>query len=330
MMPHHPPHSSRRTAWLCLSAAICLVLAAAARSPAQPAAAADKPDATAAFRDYLATWKIDRAARTGLEEPGEWSTAKQDVALRVLARLARVPANLAARWQADAVSLGSLAAGQRVQDQLVRIEGRAKLVTERPLPPEQAELAGRQQLDVVRIVTDAGMAVDVLADRVPRAWPRGEAIDEPAAAVGLPLSEAAGPGPTDPAAAIVIAAAGVSWFPPTPLGKLGMDYGLFDSVADGQKLVAGDTEAFYALLAAAGRATQADLAAAAGPAGDLVPLIDPAQRRFEKHRGDPFTVQGVARRDADRDRRPAAEAAARHRPLLGVVRLRAHAPDQDQ
>jgi len=296
MKTHRAPPSSPHPAWLFVSAAVCLVLTVAAPSPAQPAAVADKPDAAAAFRDYLATWKIDRGARAGLEEPGEWSAAKQDVALRVLARLARVPANLAARWQSDAVPLGSLAAGQRVQDQLVRIEGRAKLVTELPLPPEQAELAGRQRLDVVRIVADDGLAVDILADRVPRAWPRGQSIDEPAAAVGLSLAEAGGPGSADPAAAVVIAAAGVSWFPPTPLGKLGMDYGLFDSVADGQKLVAGDTEAFYGLLAAARRATQADLAAAAGPAGDLVPLIDPAQRWFEKHRGEPFTVQGVARR----------------------------------
>jgi sarcosine oxidase gamma subunit len=42
-----------------------------------------------------------------------------------------------------------------------------------------------------------------------------------------------------------------------------MDYGLFDSVRDGQKLGAGDTEAFYALLAAMGRTTAAAMAAAA-------------------------------------------------------------------
>jgi len=84
--------------------------------------------------------------------------------------------------------------------------------------------------------------------------------------------------------------------PPTPLGTLGMDYSLFDSVVDGQKLVAGDTEAFYATLAAAGRATQAGIESAAGQPGDIVPLINPGSDWFASHRGAPVTIQGVARR----------------------------------
>ena len=75
-----------------------------------------------------------------------------------------------------------------------------------------------------------------------------------------------------------------------------MDYGLFDSVVDGQKLVAGDTEAFYAVIAAMGRATTAGIASAAGPPGDIVPLINPESGWFAQHRGDPVTVAGVARR----------------------------------
>ena len=282
------------TPWRCPPAALCLALLMTASSLAQPAP--EGPAAAQTFGDYLTTWKIDRTSRAVLEEPSDWNAAKQDVALRVLARLARVPANLASQWQADAAAAGSLAPAQRVQDQWVRVDGRAIMVAEVPLSAEQAELAGRPQLDLVRIVADGGLIVDVLADRVPRAWPRGKAIDEPAAAVGLPLSEGAGPDAVGPRAALLIAAAHVAWFPPTPLGSLGMDYGLFDSVVDGQKLVAGDTEAFYAMLAAVSRATQAGLDSAAGPPGDIVPLIDPSQGWFEKHRGDPFTLQGVARR----------------------------------
>lgn len=244
--------------------------------------------------DYLATWKIDRQSRAVLEAPGAWSDAKQEAALRVLARLARAPAALAEQWAGNAASVDELAPDARVQDRLVRIAGRAVLVTAVPLPAGQAELAGRKELDVVRIVTAAGTAVDVIADHVPRAWPRGRPIDEKATTVGLPLATDGGPGSSTTGSGLVVAAARVAWEPATQLGGLGMDYGLFDTVEDGQKLVAGDTEAFYATLDAAGRVEPAE--PPPGPVHDVVSLIDPGQRWIESHRGEPVTIEGVARR----------------------------------
>lgn len=287
---------------LCVWAAALLTMTPLA----QPSAAADPsiPAAptTAPFVDYLATWKIDRGSRAVLEEPSAWSPAKQEITLKVLARLSRLPAPLAAQWNADAVDLRSLEASQRVQDRMVKVDGRATFVATVPLTEGEAELAGRRQMEIVRIVSDDGLTVDVLADHVPKAWPRAAIIDEPTVAIGLPLSE--GPGPAAPAGegqtaaapALLIAAPSVGWFPPTPLGALGMDYGLFDSVVDGQKLVAGDTEAFYAVITAMRRATAAGIASAAGPPGDIVPLINPGSGWFAQHRGDPVTVAGVARR----------------------------------
>ena len=234
-----------------------------------------------------------------LEEPSAWNPAKQGIAVKVLARLSRLPAPLAAQWKADAIDLRSLAATRRVQDLMVKVDGRATFVATVPLTEEESEVAGRRQLEIVRIVSEDGLAVDVLADHVPKAWPRNARIDEPASVIGLPLSEGPGPaGDGQPATAptILLAAPSVSWFPPTTLGALGMDYGLFDSVGDGQKLVAGDTEAFYAVLAAMGRATTAGIASAAGPSGDIIPLINPASGWFAQHRGDPVTFAGVARR----------------------------------
>jgi hypothetical protein len=277
----------------CLLAAVVLA-AAAGRTAAQEAPAAS-------LGDYLATWKIDRAGRRPLEEPGPWTAAKQQAAVRVIARLARVPSNLFAAWAADAALVSSLPADDRVPDRLVRATGQATFVASVALSPDEAEVAGRKQIDVVRLVADDGTAIDVLADRVPAAWPRGRVFAEPAGVVGLPLSGAGSPpaavvdGAGEPAA-ILLAAQGVSWFPKTPLGELGVDYALFDSVGDGQKLVAGDTEAFYAVLAAAGRTTPEAIAAAAGPPGDIVPLIDPGQDWFRTHRGDPVTIEGVVRR----------------------------------
>ena len=280
-----------------------VVWPAAAADPALPATAATPAlpatPATTPFADYLVTWKIDRDSRAVLEEPSAWNPAKQEIAVKVLARLSRLPAPLAAQWKADAIDLRSLAATRRVQDLLVKVDGRATFVATVPLTEEESEVAGRRRLEIVRIVSDDDLAVDVLADHVPKAWPRNARIDEPASVIGLPLSEGPGPaGEGQPATAptVLLAATSVSWFPPTPLGALGMDYGLFDSVGDGQKLVAGDTEAFYAVLAAMGRATTAGIASAAGPSGDIIPLINPASGWFAQHRGDPVTVAGVARR----------------------------------
>jgi hypothetical protein len=71
-----------------------------------------------------------------------------------------------------------------------------------------------------------------------------------------------------------------------------MDYGLFDTVRDGGKLGAGDADAFYALLAAV-RGARPD---GATPPTDIVPIIDPTQRWFTRHRGDSVTIAGVARK----------------------------------
>jgi hypothetical protein len=94
----------------------------------------------------------------------------------------------------------------------------------------------------------------------------------------------------------VVAAAGVGWYPDTPLGKAGFDYGLFDSVADGQKLVRGDTAAFYAALTAAGRTDAKAIATAAGGPTDFLPLIDPGRKFFPANRGSPVVIEGAALR----------------------------------
>jgi hypothetical protein len=75
-----------------------------------------------------------------------------------------------------------------------------------------------------------------------------------------------------------------------------MDYGLFATVVDGKRLEGGDSEAFYALLAAVGRAAAGSIEAAAGKPAEIVPIIDPARKWFASHRGDPVTVSGIARR----------------------------------
>ncbi|MFM7108471.1 MAG: hypothetical protein ACKOZU_07725 [Planctomycetaceae bacterium] len=299
-MSHLPSgiRSIARAASACLAA---LALAAAGVAPAADEPA-DAPAGTAAaaaeggFAAFLADKGIDRAGRAAIEEATVWSDAVQQAAVRVLLRLA-APAELVARWRVDAVEFG--AAPPAVDDRLVAVRGRAVFVAPHPLTPEQRDLAaGRTHFDVVRIVDAAGAAVEVLVLEAPKAWARGRAIDEPAVAFGLPLSTKIRPGPADAAEssgdapALLVAAPAVSWIPATPLGKLGMDYALFDTVADGRRLEPGDTQAFFAMLAAAAQAPEAP----AGKPTDIVPLIDPTQKWFASHRGDEVVIAGMARR----------------------------------
>ena len=296
------PHKARFTVRFAASvAAACLA------APASPwpdvAGAADGPAAAGGgsaegggFASFLSDKGIDRAGRRVIEESTSWDDASQQAAVRVLLRLA-APAELVSLWRSEAVALD--AAPPAVSDRLVEIRGRAVFVAPLSLTAGQRELAaGRTHIDVVRMADASGTAVDVLVLEAPRGWPRGRAIDEPAAALGLPLSTVLAPKPTDApewpsaAPALLVAAPTVSWMPATTLGKLGMDYSLFDTVTDGRKLEAGDTQAFFAMLAAVASSAE-------GPAGkptDIVPLIDPSQKWFATHRGDEVLIAGVARR----------------------------------
>ena len=253
------------------------------------------------FAKFLAEREIDRPRRAVLEEAGPWDDARQKAVIRVLARL-EAPASLEVPWRLRATAA---AAPPVVEDRLVRIAGRAVFVAPLQLTEEQTLLAERPRLDLVRILAAGGASIDVFVPEAPAAWPRWRAIDEPAFVVGLPLSTNAAPRPAGPAdaaswpaaaPALLLAATSVGWEPATPLGGLGMDYSLFASVVDGKKLERGDTAAFYALLAAVGRAAPGVIEAAAGKPADLVPIIDPSQKWFASHRGDAVTVTGIARR----------------------------------
>lgn len=280
-----------------------LLLAAVVAVLALPAASAQirlRPGESLA--EYLTPWKLDAAQRGALAETGGWSDAKQTLVLRLLARLKMAPDTLALRWLAlaDDVSAAPPTTGG---DALVKITGRAVFVAPQPLTADQAAVAGRDHLDIVRIVTAAGTPVDVIIDAAPRAWPRWKPIDEPATAIGLPLAAGPGPAPSSgeggwpaEAAAAVLLGSRVSWHPPTVLGSVGMDFGSFDTVADGQPLVAGDTEAFFGMLAAVGKVAPETLAAAAATSPDIVTLIDPKQKWLADHRGGPVSIEGIARK----------------------------------
>lgn len=254
------------------------------------------------FREFLASKGIDAASRESLAAEGPWSGPAEAVLVRVLARLP-APDPLAAAWRREAEPLA--AHGPLVDDRLVVVDGRAVFVAPLRLSKESAMLAGRATYDVVRLVDREGRAVDAVVPQAPRAWRRWESIDEPATVFGLPLATAAGPEPSGddpghrwpaPPPALVVAAPAVEWHPSAPLGRLGVDFALFDAVVDDRGLEAPDGPAFWATLAAVRGASPGEIARAAGGVTEIVPLIDPQQGWFAAHRGDPVLIDGVARR----------------------------------
>jgi hypothetical protein len=254
---------------------------------------------------FLKLREIDRPRRAAIEDAAEWNAEADATLVKILQRI-DAPGNLVAGWRAAAQPVPAAGEPVAIADALVVVRGRATFVARQKLPAELAERLSRPSYDVVRIVDERGLVVDVLTAAAPDGWARWQPIDEPAAALGLPLASVAAPRPTDGPAGgsawpearpgLVIAAARVSWSPGTLLGKAGFDYGLFDSVADGKRLERGDTAAFYAALAAAGRIDPKSIVTAAGGPTDPLPLIDPAQKWLPEHRGDPVVIEGTALR----------------------------------
>lgn len=281
----------------CRHIAACVAFLLAAAAGLRPAVAEPAADVATFLRER----GIEQARRRGLETATAWGDEQQKAAVRVLSRLA-APVELTSVWRAAAVEPAADAA-VTIGDALVKIRGRATFVAPVQLTPEQEQLFTQPSFDLVRITADGGRLVDVLVKAAPKAWPRWQVIDEPATVVGLPLSAGVGPTPAnaqdgaaawpEPRPGLVMAATGIAWEPTTPLGSLGMNYALFDSVRDGGKLEPGDAEAFYGMLAAvAGDEGRREPAAA----DDILKLIDPGQKWYAAHRGEPVTITGIARK----------------------------------
>ena len=267
----------------------------------------ESPAAELTPATYLQRFHLAAEDRAKLGPASQWSADRLDTALKILARLTAAPASLLDQWSLDATPPDAVNTPETPvgdTDQLIRVIGRAVLVQDIPLTPEMRERHARPTVSLVRVRDHDGLTIDLLAEHVPQAWPRGKAIDEPADAVGILIARHASPLPapaveSDQAVpkppAMTIVSDRVAWRPGTALGALGMDYGLFDAVQDGRRLTANDADAFYSVLAAAGRTKPAGLEDAS-PAVDILDLIDPQVRWIETHRGSPVRIRGTARR----------------------------------
>jgi len=157
------------------------------------------------------------------------------------------------RW--ELAQLSDHTAAQR--GQLFELRGRVRRV-EALSPPVEAA----QRLDLPRyyrcefVLEPAQTAAVVYTASLPRKWLETTALDERSSAAGLFLKFAA----TDPRQPRpVFIAPHVAWHSDSLLGRLGMDVGLLDELRPRGPIRPAEREAFYQMLAAAGRSKPGEL-----------------------------------------------------------------------
>ena len=245
-------------------------------------------------RELLDLLGVEESHFRGLRDGRPLVLDEQQHLLRFLYAVRRfAPANTE-RWARPAGDLlsaeGNGDDADDLQGKLFQLAGRVTLVNvERPVP-EVVERLEMEEYYRCALELDGGGTATVYATAVPRDWPREQPFSERASVPALFLKwTVVEPERSEP----VFAAARVAWHPNTVLGDLGMDVGLFDDVQNAADLLARDRECFYQLLAAAGRADNAELlrlAAQAAPPGDapappdysVVPLFNDAARQHGK------------------------------------------------
>lgn len=247
---------------------------------------------------------VDGRAATGDERlDDEWPTLLR---LLYLAREKLSPL-LVHRWRQELVDWPDVLANPAAhRGRLIGVQGRALRVSaETPPDPwfERLELPVYYRVEV-EIGPDRLPAV-VYAAEVPRNWPLDTQLadreDEPGADISfsglfLKLDVAEGDLPRP-----VLVARRIAWHPPGLLGALEFDAGLLADVVSGTPLVAGDSEAFYQLLARVertgvetlwreglSRPSARGLFPRRAATGDL--------RQPDAERGQLFSLTGTARR----------------------------------
>ncbi|MBN2290895.1 MAG: hypothetical protein JXM70_00635 [Pirellulales bacterium] len=218
---------------------------------------------------------------------------------QVLVRLDDLPLEDIHRWSQTQKDLEkALAESDSIRGQFFRLSGNVVSVETVKLSAEDARRLPFKQYYRVRMVLEGGEpAVEVLTRRVPRVWLRKNKLDERASTFGMYLRRGEKNSSNNEP---VFAARRVAWHPSTPLGELGMDVGLLESLRDREKTEGQQRECFYQMLAAVGRAEGGELILQARDelkrtgekSFSVVPLFnEPAEQR-----GRLVMLSGTARR----------------------------------
>lgn len=174
--------------------------------------------------------------------------------LKVIFRARRFTPEQLARWTRRDWSAKELAKEpQKHQSEIFRLVGRTITVEAIQPAEEVASLFEMPEYYRCRIELASGAQAEVYTASVPRAWRAGSgALPARCEVAGVFLKSLTAAERPE----LVFAAARVAWFPATPLGDLGFDYGLFDQVVDRDP---PEREPFHELLAAVRRSRPGEL-----------------------------------------------------------------------
>jgi len=204
------------------------------------------------------------------------------------------------RWAGPLPDLAEMVADPEPnRGRFYRLSGRATKAVVVRLDKETAMRLEMDRYYRCEVSLDGGQVAIVFVEKVPKQWKLDKPIDQPVTALGMFLKFA---GEENDNPLPVFVARRLAWHPPTPLGDLGMDVGLLDALVDRTDLArvgrkasedsddiehrrAGrEREAFYTMLAAAGRSEPGELLRRADE------LLAKAPKKLKRKDADEFSV----------------------------------------
>ena len=252
--------------------------------------------------EYFSTWGLSPAyvqeQFVDVTNRKKFSLSSSEVQLvvRMLDRFQRAPNQWRQEWEDNSLAFQSSQAKEcQEQCRLVRMRGQMTDVVKIAVPDDVAVITNSKDLFAVQLQVDHAEKAWVVVPELPVGLPVGTNLHEKGGASVILLHVPDVTVNIGNEKAILAVAPRLNWWPRTPMGRIGMDYGLFTSVDDGVSLKASEAEAFYASLSASMR--QNDIPD--GPSVDdrsLVSLLDPASDWLQLHRGDQIVLDGTARR----------------------------------
>ncbi|NLX96064.1 MAG: hypothetical protein GXY83_07800 [Rhodopirellula sp.] len=285
-----------------------MVLLAALVIPAEGAELSREP------RELLNLYGIDDSQLAGLADRQPWQADEDEILMRILYRLPSVRSQDFQRWAQPLDSRVLFEDPSSHRGLVYRLQGHAVSVEALELQPEMTQRLGLERYYRVEIELDNGGRAAIFARDVPEAWTKIADLSEPAAAIGFFLKIGQQP---DGEPMPILVAPRIQWFPPSLLGRLGMDVGLLDDIRRQQiaqspqgtasgidirklRLTGKDREAFYQMLAAVGRAepglllreSRKRLAASGRDSFSVVPLFNQPHEQV----GELVALSGTARR----------------------------------
>ena len=252
--------------------------------------------------DYFSTWGLSpayvqeqTAVITGRDE-FSLSSAEFQLMVRMLDRFQGAPNQWRQEWAGSSVEFESGQA-KKYQEQCrsVRMRGQITKVIRVTAPDDVAMITTSKDIFAVQLQLNNAEKAWLVVPDLPVGLPVNNHLNEKGGASAILLHVPDRAPNTENEKPILAVAQRLEWWPETPFGRLGMDYGLFTSVDDGMSLQEAEAEAFYASLSA----SKSQINIPDAPLLDdtsLVSLLDPASDWLRLHRGDQIVLNGTARR----------------------------------